>query len=152
LRRSVIAGDFERDRQCRVLYLHPSGVRSKMTRERMRNVSKTLQHSTPTVERQYLACCWIPRSIAIFWCITHGVSMAGWLGGALPVKGRPPIDDELAVDAMAVLCKNDKGLSDRKAAERVAKAFGKTGNRLKADIERWRHKYAERKKKTAARS
>jgi hypothetical protein len=97
LRRSVIAGEFERDGRSRVRFFHPTGVSPKMTRERMRNISDTYPifpgDGRPlTIERQYLAWCWIPRDMAIRWCITHNVSVAGWLNGTSVDH-----EDELAI-------------------------------------------------------
>jgi hypothetical protein len=63
------------------------------------------------------------------------------------VKGRPPIDDVVAVDAMQVLCK-DQGQSVRAAAQKVVEAFGRHHS-LEAEIDRLRHRYAKREKKNA---
>ena len=81
LRLAVIAGEFERSGRCRVLYLHPGVVRSKMTRGMMANITATFP--APTIERQFLGCCWIPRDLAIAWCVARNVSVAGWFEGSL---------------------------------------------------------------------
>ena len=127
----VVAGKFERNGRSRVFYLHPSGVRVKMTRERMTNINNTFIGST--IERQYLACCWIPRDMAILWSLTQNMSVAGWPGG---VPG--PDYEEAIMAAMQDLCER-QGKSARQASQILAKAIGRVGNSPEADAGRSLH-------------
>ena len=60
----------------RVLFLHHSVVQTKMTRERMANISATYGQpgGRMTLERQYLDCCWIPHEMAAAWCAARNVN------------------------------------------------------------------------------
>ena len=143
LRLAVIAGEFERNGRCRVFYLHPGVVRSKMTRGMMANITATFP--APTIERQYLGCCWIPRDLAIAWCGARNVSVAGWLEGvsgqfdAKPRRGRQTYNDGPALVEMKRLCAT--GMSVRGAARQAAAIVASKGNSADAIVDRLRRKF-----------
>jgi hypothetical protein len=60
----------------------------------MAHVTDTFQHSKSTIERQYLACCWIPHDMTIRWCIKNNISRAGWLDGAPTLDGAASKSDQ----------------------------------------------------------
>jgi hypothetical protein len=148
LRRAVIAGEFERAGRCRVLYLHPFDIHTKMTRERMANISESYIDAVPsshasyfrrTLERQYLACCWIPRDMAAAWCSTHNI------GRDIARRIAPQaIDDSEALDEARKPV--SQGYSDRSAADHVASTRPVASNSRAAYADRLRHKLAAERK------
>jgi hypothetical protein len=148
LRRAMIAGEFERSGRSRVLYLHPFDIRPKMTRERMANISEAYIDAVPsshasyfrrTLERQYLACCWVPRDMAAAWCSVHNIA-----GDFARRIARQAIDDSEALDEVRkLIC---KGYSDREAADVVASTRPLVGNSVAAYAKRLRRKLADERK------
>jgi hypothetical protein len=140
LRLAVMNGDFERAGRSRVLYLHPFAMHTKMTRDKMRNASETFPRTT--LERHYLGCCWIPRDMAVAWCVARGVSVDGWLDGELPQRkgrGRPNLYD----DSAALTVARDfmrRGVPIRYAAKQAAAVCGSKGNSPTAVEDRLRRK------------
>jgi hypothetical protein len=141
LKRAVIKGDFERDGRSRVLYLHSLVTKAKMTRENMRNVVGT--HPPATVQRQYLACCWIPRELADEWWANQAASSDDQ--AAKEKRGRVGNDDDPALDEMHRLIQQEGCSSIREAAKQaLAQGLARGIGMSKSTIDRLRRKYGAR--------
>src|SRR6266567_5127536 len=69
LQRDLLEGDFEENGRSRVLYLHPSTVKAKMTRDWLSGLMEIYDQTT--INSQYLAHCWIPREFFDRWLAKH---------------------------------------------------------------------------------
>ena len=70
LERDLLAGEFEESGRSRVLYLDPLSKNARMTRARLRDI---IDHNYDgnRGRSQYLAYCWIPRSLFNRWLVRH---------------------------------------------------------------------------------
>jgi hypothetical protein len=69
LQRDLLEGDFEENGRSRVLYLHPSTVKAKMTRDWLSGLMEIYDQTT--INSEYLAHCWIPREFFDRWLAKH---------------------------------------------------------------------------------
>jgi hypothetical protein len=120
-----------------------------MTRERMANISAAYIDGVPashrefyrrTLERQYLANCWIPIDMAAAWCRAKDVA-----GEIVQRVTRQAKDDSEALEEMRKLV--SKGDSVRAAADHVAATWPLVGNSKEAYADRLRHKFAAERKR-----
>jgi hypothetical protein len=146
---AILAGEFEQNGRCRVLYLHPVVTKTKMTRAWLTTVTEVYEPAT--IERQYLGWCWVPREMAIAWCNSRNVSVKAWLdsNAKRPIrrgrqKGWSPIDDSAALEEMRrLIAKFKNNMSHRAAAREVVAGMRMRGNSQDADIDRLRKKLAK---------
>jgi hypothetical protein len=69
LQHDLLEGDFEENSRSRVLYLHPSTSKVRMTRDWLTRLMELYDQST--INSQYLAPCWIPREFFERWLAKH---------------------------------------------------------------------------------
>ena len=147
LQAAILAGEFEQNGRCRVLYLHPVVTKTRMTREWLAKVTEVYEPAT--IERQYLGWCWVPREMAIAWCNSRNVSVKAWLDSKRKTrrgrqKGWSPIDDSAALKEMRRLRAKFPNMSYRAAAREVVLAgMGVRGHSRDANIDRLRRKFAK---------
>ena len=144
LQAAILAGEFEQDGRCRVLYLHPAVTKTKMTRGWLEDIIEVFAKQPATIERQYLGCCWVPRAMALAWSNSRNVNS----NAKRPTRrGRPkgfsPIDDSAALAGMRRLIAKFPNMSHRAAAREVMGAMRVRGHSREADIDRWRKKLAK---------
>jgi hypothetical protein len=72
LERDLRSGDFEENGRSRVLYLHPSTVRTRMTREWLQDAIQ-YNYDGQQGRSQYLPWCWIPRGMYECWAPKHSL-------------------------------------------------------------------------------
>jgi hypothetical protein len=65
----LLAGEFEESGRSRVLFLHPTTAKARMTPERFKDVKDHNYDSDHG--RSYLAHCWIPRRLFEHWLARH---------------------------------------------------------------------------------
>jgi hypothetical protein len=70
LERDLLSGDFEEKGRSRVLYLHPSTVRTRMTREWYQDAIE-YNYDGCQGRSQFLPWCWISRSMYERWAAKH---------------------------------------------------------------------------------
>lgn len=143
LQAAILAGEFEQDGRCRVLYFHPAVAKTKMTRGWLADIIEVFAKQPATIERQYLGCCWVPRAMALAWSNSRNVNS----NAKRPTRrGRPkgfsPIDDSAALKEMRRLRAKFK-MSYRAAAREAVIVVGVRGNSQDADIDRLRKKFAD---------
>jgi hypothetical protein len=102
LERDLLSGDFEENGRSRVLYLHPSTVRTRMTPEWLQDAID-YNYDGHRGRSEFLPWCWIARSMYERFAAKHNLPIA-------PPRFRPkhlataalePTDDERPIDDTA---------------------------------------------------
>src|SRR5215831_8096634 len=70
LERAVLLGDFDENGRSRLLYLHPSTVRTRMTREWLQDAIE-YNYDGHRGRSKFLPWCWVPRNLYERWAAKH---------------------------------------------------------------------------------
>ena len=75
LERAVLLGDFDENGRSRVLYLHPSTVRTRMTREWLQDAIE-YNYDGHRGRSKFLPWCWVSRAMYERWAAKHNLPIS----------------------------------------------------------------------------
>jgi hypothetical protein len=119
LERDLLSGEFEENSRSRVLYLHPSTVKTRMTREWLQ-VAIEYNYDGHRGRSQFLPWCWMPRPMYERWAPKHSLPSS-------PPRFQPEHTATVAVAQPTASEKPPKAISQRRqpAQERIRQELKK---------------------------